>query len=154
MHPSALKVAQALEAKGVTGPFREFEESTKTSADAAAVLQCEVGAIASCLVFMIDDEPVVVIKSGAFRVDTTRFAQLIGRESMRQATPGEVRAATGQSIGGVSPVNWPGPLQVYIDDSLARYERIWSACGTPNAVFATTYEELSSLTEAEAITLE
>jgi prolyl-tRNA editing enzyme YbaK/EbsC (Cys-tRNA(Pro) deacylase) len=113
-----------------------------------------VGAIASCLVFMIDDEPVVVIKSGAFRVDTNRFAHLVGGASMRQATPEEVRAATGQSIGGVSPVNWPGPLRVYIDDSLARYERIWSACGTPNAVFATTYAELSSLTDAKAITLE
>jgi prolyl-tRNA editing enzyme YbaK/EbsC (Cys-tRNA(Pro) deacylase) len=154
MHPSALKVARALEAKGVKGPFREFAESTKSSFDAAAALQCEVGAIASCLVFMLDDEPVVVIKSGAFRVDTKSFADLVGGVSMRQATADEVRAATGQPIGGVSPVNWPGPLRVYIDDSLARCERIWSACGTPNAVFATTYEELSALTKAEAITLQ
>lgn len=154
MHPSALKVARALEAKGVTGPFREFAESTKSSIDAAAALQCEVGAIASCLVFMLDDEPVVVIKSGAVRVDTKSFADLVGGVSMRQATADEVRAATGQPIGGVSPVNWPGPLRVYIDDSLARYERIWAACGTPNAVFATTYEELSALTNAEAIMLQ
>ena len=140
--------------EGRQGPLSRIRRIHQVLADAAAALQCEVGAIASCLVFMLDDEPVVVIKSGAFRVDTKSFADLVGGVSMRQATADEVRAATGQPIGGVSPVNWPGPLRVYIDDSLARYERIWSACGTPNAVFATTYEELSALTNAEAIMLQ
>jgi prolyl-tRNA editing enzyme YbaK/EbsC (Cys-tRNA(Pro) deacylase) len=72
---------------------------------------------------------------------------------MRQATPDEVRSATGQAIGGVSPVNWPGPLRVFIDDSLAAFDRIWSACGTPNAVFATTFAELASLTNARPVSL-
>ena len=67
--------------------------------------------------------------------------------------PDEVRAATGQPIGGVSPVNWPGALRVFIDDSLAAYERVWAACGTPNAVFATTYDELIDLTHATPVTL-
>lgn len=153
LHPSARKVAEALRAKGARGPFREFAQSTKTSADAAAALGCEVGAIASCLVFELDDEPIVVIKSGAFRVDTKWFASSVGAVTMRRATPDEVRSATGQAIGGVSPVNWPGPLRVFIDDTLAAFDRIWSACGTPNAVFATTYAELASLTNAQPVSL-
>ena len=153
MHASAQKVVNALKAKGVAGPFREFSDSTKTAADAAAALGCDVGAIASCLVFVLDDEPVVVIKSGAFRVDTKEFTRLVGATTMRQANADEVRAATGQPIGGVSPVNWPGPLRVYIDNSLCDFERLWAACGTPNAVFATSYEELTLLTRAQAIDL-
>ena len=153
LHPSARRVAEALRARGVTGPFLEFDASTKTAADAARALQCDVGAIASCLVFVLDDAPVVIIKSGAFRVDTALFAELADGEVVRQATPDEVRVATGQPIGGVSPINWPDELRVFIDDSLATYERIWSACGTPNAVFATTFLELLVLTSATVLSL-
>jgi prolyl-tRNA editing enzyme YbaK/EbsC (Cys-tRNA(Pro) deacylase) len=73
--------------------------------------------------------------------------------AIRQATPDEVRAATGQAIGGVSPVNWPDALRVFIDDSLLRYDQVWAACGTPNAVFATTYDELLALTNATTLHL-
>ncbi|HEY5010887.1 MAG TPA: YbaK/EbsC family protein, partial [Acidimicrobiales bacterium] len=127
LHPSARRVAEALSARGVAGPFKEFEASTKTAADAARALECELGAIASCLVFVLDGEPVVIIKSGASRVDTKKFAELAFGETVRQATPDEVRAATGQPIGGVSPINWPAHLRVFIDDDLAKYERIWAA---------------------------
>jgi prolyl-tRNA editing enzyme YbaK/EbsC (Cys-tRNA(Pro) deacylase) len=153
LHPSARRVAEALSARGIAGPFKEFQASTKTAADAARALGCEVGAIASCLVFVLDGEPVVIIKSGASRVDTTRFAELAFGNTMRQATPDEVRAATGQAIGGVSPLNWPVDVRVFIDDDLEQFERIWAACGTPNAVFATTFGELRSLTEATVLTL-
>ena len=153
LHPSARRVAEALRGRGVTGPFLEFDASTKTAADAARALQCDVGAIASCLVFILDDQSVVIIKSGAFRVDIALFATLAGGVDLRQATPEEVRAATGQPIGGVSPITWPEELRVFIDDSLAPYERIWSACGTPNAVFATTFVGLQELTNATPLTL-
>ncbi len=153
LHPSARRVAEALQSRGVEGPFLEFDASTKTAADAARALHCDVGAIASCLVFVLDDTPVVIIKSGAFRVDSALFAELVHGVIVRQATPEEVRVATGQAIGGVSPINWPGTVRVFIDDSLASYERVWSACGTPNAVFATTFEELRALTGATALTL-
>ena len=153
LHPSARRVAEALRQRGVDGPFLEFHASTKTAADAARALECDVGAIASCLVFVLDDAPVVIIKSGAFRVDTALFASLVDGEKVRQATPEEVREATGQPIGGVSPSNWPDDLRVFIDDSLAQYERIWAACGTPNAVFATTFVELRTLTDATTLSL-
>jgi prolyl-tRNA editing enzyme YbaK/EbsC (Cys-tRNA(Pro) deacylase) len=154
LHPSARRVAEALKSRGIDGPFAEFSASTKSAADAARALECDVGAIASCLVFVLDDEPVVIIKSGASRVDTARFAALAHGEVVRQATPDEVRSATGQPIGGVSPINWPAQLRVFIDDSLQSHEHIWAACGTPNAVFATTFEELRNLTDATVLTLQ
>jgi len=153
LHPSAQAVADRLIAAGATGPFLEFSASTKTAADAAKALECDVGAIASCLVFVLDDEPIVIVKSGAFRVELELFTTLVGGIETRRATPDEVRDATGQPIGGVSPVNWPGELRVFIDDSLAAYEQVWAACGTPNAVFATTYGELMALTKATPVTL-
>ncbi|MHB1209587.1 MAG: YbaK/EbsC family protein [Acidimicrobiales bacterium] len=153
LHPSAQRVASTLLEHGVLGPVRQFAVSTKTSADAAKALECEIGAIASCLVFMLDDEPLVVVKSGVNRVDTTKLARIAGGEHVRQANPDEVRAATGQPIGGVSPVGWPGALRVFIDVTLAEFDRVWSACGTPNAVFATTYDELRHLTGATPLSL-
>ena len=152
-HPSALRVAEELRRRGVAGPFVEFESSTKTAAEAAAALDCEVGSIASSLVFVLDENPVVIIKSGAFRVDLVEFARLAGGDVVRRANADEVRAATGQPIGGVSPVGWPGELRVFIDDALAAYEQVWAACGTPNAVFATNFEELRFITNATAISL-
>jgi prolyl-tRNA editing enzyme YbaK/EbsC (Cys-tRNA(Pro) deacylase) len=153
LHPSAQRVVDALKARGVKGPFREFGVPTKTAADAAAALGCDVGAIASTLIFMVDDHPVAVMKSGAFRVDVEKLRQLSGGTRVRQASPDEVREATGQAIGGVSPVGWPRPLRTFIDDSLASYELLWAACGTPNAVFCTSFEELTLLTGASVITL-
>ena len=152
-HPSAIRVIRELRARGVAGPFIEFEASTKTAHDAATALGCDVGAIASSLVFMLDETPVVVVKSGAFRVDFDQFALVSGGSNVRRASAEEVRAATGQSIGGVSPVGWARTLRVFIDVSLDSYDQIWAACGTPHAVFATTYDELQSLTDALPIVL-
>lgn len=148
LHPSARRVAEVLRERGVRGPIRQFEASTKSAADAAKALDCEVGAIASCLVFLANAQPVVVLKSGAHRVDTKLLASLVGAAEVRQATPDEVRDATGQPIGGVSPVGWPGEIRVFIDETLRAFERVWAACGTPNAVFATNFDELCHLTKA------
>jgi prolyl-tRNA editing enzyme YbaK/EbsC (Cys-tRNA(Pro) deacylase) len=153
LHPSARKVAEALIARDVLGPFLEFDATTKSAAEAARALDCDVGAIASCLVFVLDNEPVVIIKSGGSRVDLDEFAELVHGKVVRQATPEEVRAATGQPIGGVSPIGWPEALRVFIDDALSNHARVWSACGTPNAVFETTFLELKHLTMAETLSL-
>ena len=153
LHPSAQRVVEALRARGVKGPFREFVVPTKPAADAAAALGCDVGAIASTLIFVVDDEPVVVLKSGAFRVDVELLGQHAGATSVRQASPDEVRVATGQAIGGGSPGGWPQQPHTFIDESRAQYEHVWAACGTPNAVFCTSYDELVSLTGATAISL-
>lgn len=152
-HDSARRVADQLRRRGVVGPFLEFEESTKTAKDAATAIGCDVGAIASSLVFILDDEPIIILKSGAFRVDLDEFVNLVGGESIRRATAEEVREATGQAIGGVSPIGWPGDLRVFVDRHLGWYERLWAACGTPNAVFETSLEELIELTSGQLISL-
>ena len=153
LHPSAARVAMALRERGIKGPFHQFSASTKTAAEAATALGCEIGAIASCLVFVLDGQPIVILKSGAFRVDTAEFAELVGGTNLRRASAEEVRASTGQPIGGVSPVGWPSRLRVFIDVALSDFHEIWSACGTPNAVFATTFDELRELTGATPIVL-
>lgn len=152
-HDSARRVADQLRGRGVVGPFLEFEESTKTARDAAAAIGCDVGAIASSLVFVLDDEPIIILKSGAFRVNLDEFVEVVGGRTIRRATADEVREATGQVIGGVSPIGWPGELRVFIDRYLGSYDRLWAACGTPNAVFETSLDELIELTSGQLISL-
>lgn len=153
LHPSAQRVADALKRAGVLGSIREFSSSTKTSADAAAVLTCDVAAIASTLVFIADEEPIVVIKSGAHRVDVVHLARQLGVNDIRQANAKEVRTITGQPIGGVAPVGWPAAPRVVIDVSLEPLGEIWSAAGTPYAVFPTTFTELRRVTGASPVTV-
>jgi prolyl-tRNA editing enzyme YbaK/EbsC (Cys-tRNA(Pro) deacylase) len=151
LHPSAQRVADALRSAGVPGEVREFAVPTRTSVEAAAALGCELAAIASCLVFVADDEPIVVIKSGAHRVDLEHLGGVLGAAAVRQADADEVRAVTGQPIGGVAPVNWPTSPRVLIDASLEPLGEVWAAAGTPNAVFPTTYGELRTLTGATPV---
>jgi prolyl-tRNA editing enzyme YbaK/EbsC (Cys-tRNA(Pro) deacylase) len=121
-------------------------DSARTAAEAAAALGCEVGAIASSLVFTADGEPLLVMTSGAHRVDTELVAGLLGVAKVRRADADVVRAATGYAIGGVAPVGHPGPLRTLVDEALAQYDVIWAAAGHPHAVFPTTYDELVRIT--------
>jgi prolyl-tRNA editing enzyme YbaK/EbsC (Cys-tRNA(Pro) deacylase) len=151
LHPSAQRVADALSSAGVKGEVREFTEPTRTSAEAARALGCDVAAIASCLVLVADGEVVVVIKSGAHRADLAFLGEVLEATEVRQADPKEVRAATGQPIGGVAPANWPTAPRVLIDETLEAFDVVWSAAGTPNAVFPTSYDELRRLTGATPV---
>src|SRR6476646_8903360 len=104
MHPSARHVADALRERGVTGQVRELPDPAPTAATAAAQLGCEVGAIANSLVFSADGAPLLVLTSGAHRVDTAKAANLIGASEVARANARTVREWTGQAIGGVAPV--------------------------------------------------
>ena len=140
------KVADALAAAGAGGQVRRLPEAATTAAAAAAQLGVEVGAIANSLVFDADGEPLLVLTSGAHRVDTARVAALVGVGALRRATPEFVREATGQPIGGVAPVGHPRPLRTLVDTDLDRYDRVWAAAGIPHTVFPTTYGELLRIT--------
>src|SRR5216684_6376774 len=98
MHPSAVNVADALRALGVAGQVRELPEAAPTAATAAAQLGCEVGAIANSLVFSADGEPLLILTSGAHRVDTAMVAAQRGFRAVCRADPDFVRSATGQAI--------------------------------------------------------
>jgi prolyl-tRNA editing enzyme YbaK/EbsC (Cys-tRNA(Pro) deacylase) len=147
MHPNALAVARALAEVAPGAQVRELDASTRTAAEAAAALGCEVGAIANSLVFMAGATPVLIMTSGAHRVDLGFTASGAGLPALRRATPEEVRTATGQVIGGVAPVGHPSRLVTLVDRDLGRYETIWAAGGTPHTVFATTYSQLLAMTD-------
>src|SRR5580700_10494166 len=141
MHPTAIKVAGVLRELGVTGGVRELPEPAPTAATAAAQLGCEVGAIANSLVFSADGAPLLVLTSGAHRVDTGKVAALLGVGAVKRADPEFVRAATGQVIGGVAPVGHPQPLRTLVDRWLEKYDVVWAAAGHAHTLFPTSCTE-------------
>jgi prolyl-tRNA editing enzyme YbaK/EbsC (Cys-tRNA(Pro) deacylase) len=146
VHPSVVRVAELLRSSGATGEPVQLTDSARTAAEAAAALGCEVGAIASSLVFTADGEPLLVMTSGAHRVDTDLVARTLGVQKVRRADADTVRSATGYAIGGVAPIGHPAPLRTLVDTDLARYDVVWAAAGHPHAVFPTSYDELLRLT--------
>ena len=146
MHPSAQHVTDRLRDLGAAGQVTELPESARTAAIAAAQLACEVGAIANSLVFNADGEPLLIMTSGAHRVDTGWIAERHGFGSVRRADPEFVRSATGQAIGGVAPVGHPAPVRTLVDSALADYQVVWAAAGHPHTVFPTSYAELIAIT--------
>lgn len=112
VHPNTQAVAAALARAGAAGQVQELEASTRTAAAdaaAAAALGCPVGAIANSPVFLADDQPVLVLTSGAHRVDTAHLAAQLAARAVRRASPEQVRAATGPPVGGVAPVGRCAP---------------------------------------------
>jgi prolyl-tRNA editing enzyme YbaK/EbsC (Cys-tRNA(Pro) deacylase) len=146
VHPSVERVVGALTAAGWQGEVRVLPDSARTAAEAASGLGCEVGAIASSLVFTADGDPLLVLTSGAHRVDTAAVAALLGVGAVERAPAALVREVTGFAIGGVAPVAHTRPLRTLVDVDLVAHDVVWAAAGHPHAVFATSYEELLRLT--------
>jgi prolyl-tRNA editing enzyme YbaK/EbsC (Cys-tRNA(Pro) deacylase) len=155
-HPSIALFRRELEARGGTGRIVVLPDSVHTAALAAEALGREVGAIANSLLFAGTTEtgesiPVLILTSGAHRVDTAKAAALVGVRALKRASPEFVREHTGQVIGGVSPIAHPKPVRTFLDPTLRRYDEIWAAAGHPAAVFSTSYDELRAMTGAEEI---
>jgi prolyl-tRNA editing enzyme YbaK/EbsC (Cys-tRNA(Pro) deacylase) len=145
---SALKVQAAL---GGDYQVLEFDASTRTAADAAAAIGCRVAEIAKSLIFRAEPSgrAVLVIASGINRVDERKVGELIGEKIIR-ADADFVREKTGFAIGGMPPLGHAEPLLTLVDESLAAFETIWAAAGTPNAVFRLTPADLLRLTGGTA----
>lgn len=160
LHPNAQKVASCLQEHGVSGEVRALPEPARTAEAAATQLGCEVGAIANSLIFAAttdssaEPEPLLVLTSGAHRVDTGAVAALLagpdGTAAVRRADPDFVRRHTGQPIGGVAPLGHPHPVRTLVDTWLGGYEVVWAAAGHPNTVFPTTFAELLRITSGTA----
>jgi prolyl-tRNA editing enzyme YbaK/EbsC (Cys-tRNA(Pro) deacylase) len=146
VHPNVQAVQDALAAAGAQGQVVMLPDAATTAALAAAALNVEVGQIANSLIFSADDKPLLVLTSGAHRVDTTKVAVLVAATAVKRATPDFVREHTGQPIGGVAPVGHPRPVPTLVDVALAEHPVVWAAGGIPHAVFPTTYEELVRVT--------
>ncbi len=147
LSPSARKVQDTLHALGFDYTVFEFEESTRTSAEAAQRVGCTLGQIAKSLIFrgQVTGKPVLIITSGSNRVDEAKASQRFS-ESIGRADADFVRAATGFAIGGVPPVGHSRPIEIFIDEDLLQYPTIWAAAGTPNAVFELTPDDLVKMT--------
>jgi len=150
-HPSITRFRADHASRGGTGEVVILPDSVHTAALAAEALGCEVGAIANSLLFDADGAPVLILTSGAHRVDTAKVAADLGVTKLRRASPDFVREHTGQVIGGVSPIGHPAPVPTYLDPWLRTYDVVWAAAGHPAAVFSTTYDELATMTGAPEI---
>jgi prolyl-tRNA editing enzyme YbaK/EbsC (Cys-tRNA(Pro) deacylase) len=135
--------------QGIAVAVTRYPQGTRTAADAAAAIGCDVAEIVKSLVFVADDAPVLALTSGANRVDTAKLAALLGAAKVRQANADEVRAATGFAIGGTPPFGHvDGQLRSVVDIDLVGFAQIWAAAGTPDSVFPLTPDQLLAATGA------
>ena len=150
-HAHVQAVRDALAAAGATVPeMTFFDEGVHTAAAAAAALGIEPGQIANSLIFDADGEPLLVLTSGAHRVDTGKVAAELGVGKIKRASPEFVREHTGQAIGGVAPLGHPKPVRTLVDTALEQFPVVWAAGGVPQAVFPITYAELLRVTDGTA----
>jgi prolyl-tRNA editing enzyme YbaK/EbsC (Cys-tRNA(Pro) deacylase) len=135
LHPTAARFAERLHALGLDVSVQVLSDSTRTAVEAAAAVGCEVGQIVKSLVFMRDEDAVMVLCAGDRRVAAKRL-------SLRAANADQARSWTGFSIGGIPPLGHDRPLETLIDESLRRFSTVWCAAGTPHAVFEVETEAL------------
>jgi prolyl-tRNA editing enzyme YbaK/EbsC (Cys-tRNA(Pro) deacylase) len=156
-HPSVVRVREALKLGGVDSAVVVLDAHARTAAAAADQLGVTVAQIANSLIFALpavdaaEPEALLVLTSGAHRVDTAKVADLIGVERLDRADPAFVRDRTGFAIGGVAPVGHSSPVRTLIDVTLAAHDQIWAAAGHPRSVFPTSYAELVRLTGGSPI---
>ena len=146
------RVANELRQLGVESQVKEMPASTRSAAEAASALGCAVSQIVKSLIFrsVVGDEPILVLASGADRVDERRLAEIVG-QPVEQASAKFVRDRTGYAIGGVPPVGHIRKLVTYLDDHLLRHPLVWAAAGGPQAVFSISPDDLVRVTSAEVV---
>ena len=151
LSPSAARFQDLLRQAGFANEVQELAASTRTSAEAAAALGCEVAQIAKSIIFRsAAGRAVLVIASGANRIDEKKVAAALG-EAIRKADAEFVRDRTGFVIGGVPPMGHATPPQVLIDEDVFAFARIYAAAGTPNSIFALTPDELLRMSGGQRV---
>lgn len=154
MHPRTEEfVERARDRYGFEVEVHEFSEGTKTAAEAAEAVGCDIAQIASSIAFRAGGELVVVVTSGANRVSEAKLANVVGvsRSDVGMADADEVKEQLGWSIGGVPPFCHESEVLVYLDQALTAFDTVWAAAGTPEAVFPIDPETLRELANAEPI---
>lgn len=142
-------VQRALDALGLGIQIRFFEDSTATSQMAADNIGCELGQIAKSIVFLVDEQPFVVITSGDQRVDDKKLAALmnVNRKKVKIATAEQCIELTGYAPGGVPPLGYRSAnLRILLDESFQRYDQLYAAGGAHNAIFPVKVDQLETLT--------
>ena len=141
MKPAAARVQSAIDALGLAGKIIELDRDARTSQQAADALGVGVAQIVKSLVFTVNGRPLMVLASGANRVDEAKLGRLADG-AVRRADPDTVKQATGYTIGGVPPFGHASALPIYIDRDLLQYEQRFCAAGVPECVFPLTPDEL------------
>lgn len=151
---SAKKVQDALISHGLTCQVLELPSTTRTAQEAAQTIGCQVGQIVKSLVFMgkQTQKPILVVASGSNRVNEKKLSKLVS-EPIKRANADFVREKTGFAIGGVPPVGHSEPLETFIDEDLLKYQTLWAAAGTPNAVFKLTPNDLKIITKGKTVSI-
>ena len=150
-HPSVLAVESALRAHGFEPEVLVFPEAAPNAVSAAEKLGCDVAAIVNSLIFEADGAPLLVLTSGAHRVDTAKVAAALGVERLDRASKEFVYEHTGQRIGGVAPVGHPAPVRTLVDVALREFPQVWAAAGHAHTVFAITFAELVRVTGGDVV---
>jgi prolyl-tRNA editing enzyme YbaK/EbsC (Cys-tRNA(Pro) deacylase) len=150
LSPSAQKIQDLLNSLGYSFTVIEHAESTRTAQEAADRAGCELGQIVKSLIFKgkATNKPILVLTSGANRVDEKRVSEYAG-EAITRPDADFVRAVTGFAIGGVPPFGHIQKMETYIDEDFQQYQTIWAAAGTPNAIFELSTEALQKLTDGK-----
>ena len=150
MRPAVEKVQAAITAHGLAREVIELAVHARTSQQAAEALGVAVAQIVKSLVFTADGTPLLVVASGANRVDERRLGELAGGR-IRRADPDTVKQATGYTIGGVPPIGLASPLAVYVDRDLLGYDLLYAAAGLPECVFPIAPDELVRATAGKVV---
>ncbi|MCB9437698.1 MAG: YbaK/EbsC family protein [Anaerolineales bacterium] len=146
-----LDVQKALDAYQLGIQIQTFDESTATSAEAAAAIGTTLGSIVKSLVFVIEEQPIVVLAAGDQKIDTRKLAALyeVGRKKVKIASPEQCIEYVGYAPGGVPPLGHRQPLPIYIDATLQRFEMVYAAAGTPNAIFPIPFVTLVDISRGK-----
>ena len=128
---------------------QSLNSSARTALDAAASLNCEVGAIVKSLLLRTDDSFILCLVSGDKRCSLNKIKKILKKKDVSMANAEQVKSQTGFSIGGVSPVAHLEKIEILIDSSLSKYENVYAAAGHPNSIFKITYKKLVKLTEGK-----
>jgi Cys-tRNA(Pro) deacylase len=146
-------VETALEGLGLEARVMTFDDSTATAPQAAEAIGTELGSIVKSLCFVVAGQPVIVLTAGDRRVDDRKLSALygVGRKKVKIADAKTTITATGYAPGGVPPVGHRSTLPVLIDETLARFETVYAAAGTENAIFAVPYEALVQVTGGRVV---
>lgn len=152
LSPSAQKIQDLLNSLGYNYTVIEHAESTRTAQEAADRAGCKLGQIVKSLIFKGKEshKPILVLTSGANRVDEKRISEYAG-EAIGRADADFVRATTGFAIGGVPPVGHAQKMETYLDEDFLQYEMIWAAAGTPNAIFELKTGDLQKMTGGKIV---
>ncbi len=155
MHPTAQKFTEVARSFGLDMVVRESASSARTAEEAAEAVGCDVAQIVKSLLFIVNDQPTMVLVSGRNRLDEKKLASLCGvnRKRITRSNAETARAVTGYAIGGVPPFGHDTKLPTYVDEDLEQFDILWAAAGTPHAVFAIAPQDLVRVTDGSVADL-